>query len=1184
MKKLSGITFFVFALFFIVGCTNNNSDILPTLKLIGDSITEVEQYSDFVDPGIEIIGDFDLDVTTTGTVDTNTLGDYTLTYTITYLGISYDISRTVRVVEVGSDINPGLQLVGDATIEVEQYSDFVDPGATLIGDFDLDIKVESNVDTNVIGSYTITYTITYNDIDYTINRSVKVVEPIMTKSFTIEMEKDDVTARSISAIITLTDENSIISDGLIELHENGILIDSMPLANGTNYAYFDALSSHTTYTIKVSGKYPNENQKLINLSGYELELTTMESKELSIDIIEPEITTTSIDFKVSVIDKDNKLKGLTVEILDGQTSIDSVDIFNQLIEGELGYSFAHVSFDSLTPSHTYTINIKHTYLPVGETFVIEGDILSAQYTTLQTIIPTVISHDVIERYYTLEGTIILDDSDYENYIITAKLYQNENQIDTYHITEDSSYIFDYLDNDTAYSISVYASFTVISTGASYEDILVDQMAVSTKALGSLASPTVENVLITQTNATINVTFDLIDIDNAMRRGFIYLYKDSTSYGANAFVKGNNTITFDSSIYEGTLYTINIKADYKGNGSFESIYEEDVYIPPVITVNSFEPQAMFYNGDHLVLNIALNNSNKAIITGITINDIVYDTFLFPTDYKTLYVDLGVKETNTFELELQNIIITFNEQDYLINTEASLEVEVYEKGTIVPDDAKVSVIDIVPMANYVVLDRDGNDNKGNVIVDIYLENKYGLLVTGIKIGGIDYAASDINIISDTHLQVIAEMGYNSSNPSNNSLYFGHITFERNDETIISDDIDHIDAFVYKLYDYDNNGTTSNEIIHISTPEELMAISNYSGKKLYILDNDIDMTSYTWSPIGTYDDAFIGAFNGNGYTISNVHIDMTLPATNDSNHYIGLFGYTKAFIFDLNIDYMQITIHSDVSNYIYVGALAGKSESDVVNVHVTNAHITVDGVIKGAIGGLVGTHRGDMIRSSANTNITDVTFTDATSDMRLYVGGLIGDKQYQDVRHSSASGDITVAFSSAQTVFAGGLIGSASADNAIIANSFASGNLNISGDYYTRVGGLVGNSFETTVDNSFALGDVHASAGKTGGLIGESDGYVSASFATGTITSDAGPIGKIFGYGNNYRLSLMYAYDDQELYFKDSPTDGSDYYYTYLGIASKTQFNDASYYTDFLGWSSHYYNFTNLDIENNILPIFN
>jgi len=545
---------------------------------------------------------------------------------------------------------------------------------------------------------------------------------------------------------------------------------------------------------------------------------------------------------------------------------------------------------------------------------------------------------------------------------------------------------------------------------------------------------------------------------------------------------------------------------------------------------------------------------------------------------LYVDLGVKDAGTYALALENLIISFNDQAYAIDANEQVDVTFHVPGSIDPDDANVEVIDIVPQDNYVTLDKD---NTAPVVVDIYLENDHNLPVKGIKIGGVAYSESQITVISSTHIQVTAEMSNNSSNPSNNSLYFSNISFERNGEIIVSKLSSHVNGFVYRVYDFDYNGTVSNEFIHISTPEQLLAISENTTKKVYILDNDIDMSAYTWEPIGTYDDPFIGAFIGQGFTISNLYIDMTLPILPQAYHYIGLFGYTKAFISDLNIDNMQITLHSDVENYIHVGTVAGYSTSDFVNVHVIDSTITVDGVIKGAIGGLVGTHEGDIIRTSADTDITNVTFTSASSTMRLYVGGLVGDKHAEDIRRSYATGDINIAISSPQTIFAGGLAGVASATNAIISNSYATGDLNITSDYYSRMGGLVGNSYETTIDNTYASGDVHASSGKLGGLIGQSDGFVNSSFATGTVSCDSGTVGKVFGIGNTYRFDKMYAYDAQEVFNGDTPTDGSDHYYIYLGVASKVQFNDIDYYTDFLGWSMHFYDFGNLDIENGILP---
>lgn len=80
-------------------------DILPSIELVGDEIILIEQYTTFTDPGVDIPGDFDLEVTVLTDLDITVLGDYTVTYTVEYEGVTYSGTRTVRVVEPGAIID-----------------------------------------------------------------------------------------------------------------------------------------------------------------------------------------------------------------------------------------------------------------------------------------------------------------------------------------------------------------------------------------------------------------------------------------------------------------------------------------------------------------------------------------------------------------------------------------------------------------------------------------------------------------------------------------------------------------------------------------------------------------------------------------------------------------------------------------------------------------------------------------------------------------------------------------------------------------------------------------------------------------------------------------------------------------------------------------------------------------------
>ena len=179
MKRLLSLSLLVFSAFFMAGCeTGVTIDDLPGIALNGESVIEVEQYSEFVDPGAEILGDFNLDVEVESNVDTSVIGEYTITYTISYLEIEYNVRRTVNVVEA-LEVLPSIELLGDSEITIEVYTEFIDPGAQVVGEFDLEITTVSNVDTITMGVYTITYTIMYQEIVYSVTRTVTVVDIIV---------------------------------------------------------------------------------------------------------------------------------------------------------------------------------------------------------------------------------------------------------------------------------------------------------------------------------------------------------------------------------------------------------------------------------------------------------------------------------------------------------------------------------------------------------------------------------------------------------------------------------------------------------------------------------------------------------------------------------------------------------------------------------------------------------------------------------------------------------------------------------------------------------------------------------------------------------------------------------------------------------------------------------------------
>ena len=153
----------------------------PTITVLGDNPLTVEVGSTFSDPGVTVYDqDGSSTYTTTGTVDTNVLGAYTLTYTaVDNSGNQATATRTVNVVDTTA---PVITLVGDSQVNLEVGSTYTDAGATASDNYDGDISsqivVVNNVDVNTLGSYTVTYSVSDSSSNAAsvVTRTVNVVD------------------------------------------------------------------------------------------------------------------------------------------------------------------------------------------------------------------------------------------------------------------------------------------------------------------------------------------------------------------------------------------------------------------------------------------------------------------------------------------------------------------------------------------------------------------------------------------------------------------------------------------------------------------------------------------------------------------------------------------------------------------------------------------------------------------------------------------------------------------------------------------------------------------------------------------------------------------------------------------------------------------------------------------------
>jgi hypothetical protein len=137
----------------------------PVITLVGESTVTLPVNGTFNDAGATADDDRDGDITgniqIAGLPDTSTPGTYTVTYSVTDVGgNTVSVSRTVIV----EDVAPTITVTGDNPLSLTVGDTFSDPGASAVDDLDGDISSQitetNDVDTSVVGTYTVTYSVT----------------------------------------------------------------------------------------------------------------------------------------------------------------------------------------------------------------------------------------------------------------------------------------------------------------------------------------------------------------------------------------------------------------------------------------------------------------------------------------------------------------------------------------------------------------------------------------------------------------------------------------------------------------------------------------------------------------------------------------------------------------------------------------------------------------------------------------------------------------------------------------------------------------------------------------------------------------------------------------------------------------------------------------------------------------
>lgn len=313
-----------------------------------------------------------------------------------------------------------------------------------------------------------------------------------------------------------------------------------------------------------------------------------------------------------------------------------------------------------------------------------------------------------------------------------------------------------------------------------------------------------------------------------------------------------------------------------------------------------------------------------------------------------------------------------------------------------------------------------------------------------------------------------------------------------------------------------------IEIYTLEDLYDVRNDLGGD-YILMNDLDFqndadyedignkATYTtgdgFTPIGLYTDLydtpFVGTFDGQNHTISNLFID-----TPTDIYSVALFGANSGTIQNIGLINVDITGHdsNDPTPGEFTGGLVGYNKGIISNSYTTGI-VSTDAY---NLGGLVGYGYEGTISDSYST----ATVISTSTDYDTSYGGLVGTNNGSDgtglIENCFATGDVIgVGSENGAGGDAGGLVGYN--EGGTITDSYATGDVT---GFDSSAGGLVGDDYYGTITNSYATGSAEAVWRYAGGLVGSATkSEISNSFALGAATGDdyvGGLVGAAYGEG--------------------------------------------------------------------------
>ena len=220
IKKVLITSIFLIAITTVVEYVVYYKYTIPLLNIKGESIVEVNVFSDYKDAGYELDHpNKKLKVYVDSNVNTEKIGIYDVTYSVNHIDDKIIKTRKVKVVD---NEKPIIELIGEDEIILLEDSIYEEKGCKAIDNYDKDItdkvKITNNIK-NDTGEYEVIYTVSDSSGNtYSIKRKVKRIK---SNTGIIYLTFDDGPSSTTSAILDILKKENVKATFFVVNFSNG---------------------------------------------------------------------------------------------------------------------------------------------------------------------------------------------------------------------------------------------------------------------------------------------------------------------------------------------------------------------------------------------------------------------------------------------------------------------------------------------------------------------------------------------------------------------------------------------------------------------------------------------------------------------------------------------------------------------------------------------------------------------------------------------------------------------------------------------------------------------------------------------------------------------------------------------------------------------------------------------------